>query len=107
MGRHALLYRFPEKRLVMNGMPALLPSIFLLVVFFCGYFIQQITGFGAAIFCLPFALLVLPREVFSQRHGFLQGLQSIFILILSEKEDKRSAAGDRADPGGSLWTDFG
>ncbi len=48
----------------MNSMPALLPSIFLLVVFFCGYFIQQITGFGAAIFCLPFALLVLPREVF-------------------------------------------
>ena len=86
MGRHALLYRFPEKRLVMNGMPALLLSIFLLVVFFCGYFIQQITGFGAAIFCLPFALLVLPREVFMPAAWLFTGGQAILILIRQRKK---------------------
>ena len=70
----------------MNGMPALLLSIFLLVVFFCGYFIQQITGFGAAIFCLPFALLVLPREVFMPAAWLFTGGQAILILIRQRKK---------------------
>lgn len=70
----------------MNSMPALLPSIFLLVVFFCGYFIQQITGFGAAIFCLPFVLLVLPREVFMPAAWLFTGAQSVFILIRQRKK---------------------
>ena len=70
----------------MNDMPTLLPSIFLLVIFFLGYFIQQITGFGAAIFCLPFALLVLPREVFMPAAWLFTGAQSIFILIRQRKK---------------------
>lgn len=81
-----MLHRFPEKGLMMNGMPALLPSVFLLVVFFLGYFIQQITGFGAAIFCLPFALFVLPREVFMPAAWLFTGAQAIFILIRQRKK---------------------
>lgn len=67
-------------------MPALLPSIFLLAVFFFGYFIQQITGFGAAIFCLPFALLVLPREVFMPAAWFFTGAQAAIILIRQRRK---------------------
>lgn len=69
----------------MNGMPDLLPSVCLLTIFFTGYFIQQITGFGAAIFCLPFSLLLLPREVFMPATWLFTGVQAL-VILLSRRE---------------------
>ena len=51
------------------------------VILFFGYFEQQVTGFGATVFCLPFALLLIPREIFTPVGWFFTFAQSIYILI--------------------------
>lgn len=73
MGRHALLHRFSE-----TGKMSML---FLEMIFFLGYFEQQITGFGAALFCLPFSLLILPREMFVPITLSFTLLQSLCIAV--------------------------
>lgn len=56
------------------------------VIVFFGYFEQQVTGFGATVFCLPFALLLISREVFTPIGWFFTFVQSIYILIRQRKK---------------------
>lgn len=64
--------------------------ICLAIIFFLGYFEQQITGFGATLFCLPFALMLIPKEVFTFIAWAYTFGQSCFILIRQRKSvDKK------------------
>lgn len=55
--------------------------ICLAVIFFMGYFEQQITGFGATLFCLPFALILIPKDIFTFVAWLYTCGQSCYILI--------------------------
>lgn len=55
--------------------------VLLSAILFFGYFEQQVTGFGATVFCLPFALLLIPREIFTPVGWFFTLAQSVYILI--------------------------
>lgn len=55
------------------------------LIFFLGYFEQQITGFGASLFCLPFSLFFIPKEVFTPIVWAFTFGQSIYIFIRQRK----------------------
>lgn len=55
------------------------------VIFFCAYFIQGITGFGAALFSLPFSLLLITKGEFVPATLFFTLVQSITIVIKDHK----------------------
>ena len=60
--------------------------LLLSLILFFGYFEQQITGFGATVFCLPFALLLVPREIFTPVGWFFTLVQSVCILLRQRKK---------------------
>lgn len=57
----------------------------LFAIFFFGYFEQQITGFGASLFCLPFSLFFIPKEIFTPIVWFFTFGQSTYIFIRHRK----------------------
>lgn len=63
--------------------------LLLSVILFLGYFEQQITGFGATVFCLPFALLLIPREIFTPVGWFFTLVQSVYIIIRQGRQVNR------------------
>lgn len=69
----------------MSGELSLFSLCCLSIIFFLGYFEQQITGFGASLFCLPFSLFFIPKEIFTPIVWAFTFAQSIYILIKQRK----------------------
>lgn len=60
--------------------------LLLSLILFFGYFEQQITGFGATVFCLPFALLLVPREIFTPVGWFFTACSVCLHFVTAEEK---------------------
>lgn len=65
----------------MSDSIALIPTCCLFVIFFLGYFEQQITGFGATLFCLPFAMFFIDKGVFTPIAWAFTLAQAAYIFV--------------------------